>query len=160
MADVARVDHEGGLCRQGIYLGDALLERADGVGIWRLEVKADMAVADLQEGEGMRFLRGCLVDKAQRVRHAARNGPQHAGSNPGHAFENFAPTDAVFAVEFAHCLSPLKPEVQASPAPTDEIRRVQRLFPAENYFSARAAAGVFSQGLRAPPGATATRKIC
>ena len=109
MADVAGVDHEGGLGRQRIDLGDALLKRAERIGIRRLEVEADMAVADLQERQPARFLRRRLVDKAQRMRNAAGNGPKHAGSDPSHAFENFAPADAVIAIEFAHCLSPLKP---------------------------------------------------
>ena len=47
-----------------------------------------------------------LAHEAQRMRHAAGNGPQHAGADPGHAFQYFAPVDAVVAIGFAHCRSP------------------------------------------------------
>ena len=52
MADVAGMDHEGRLVRQRIDLGDGLFERAERIRIGRL-VEADMAVADLQEGEAL-----------------------------------------------------------------------------------------------------------
>ena len=55
MADVARMDHEGGLRRQGIHLGDRLDERSVGIGIGGL-VEADVAVAELKEAEGLRIL--------------------------------------------------------------------------------------------------------
>ena len=41
-----------------------------------------------------------LADDAERVGNAAGNGPQHAGSDPGHAFQDFAPADAVIAIGF------------------------------------------------------------
>src|SRR5580700_6544734 len=117
-----------------------------------------MAVADLQERQCMRLLRCCLVDKAQRVRDAAGNGPQHAGSHPRHAFENFAPADAVFAVEFAHCLSPLKPRrpLRMRSGNSAVYSRPEIIFlggpaPPLLYPATRR---------RAPPGATATRKTC
>jgi hypothetical protein len=32
------------------------------------------------------------------------------GADPGHAFQHFAPIDAVVAIEFAHCPSPVMPK--------------------------------------------------
>src|SRR6185437_7825000 len=106
MADVAGMNHEGGLVRQRFDAADALLQRADGIRIRRLEVEADMAVADLHEAQPVSFRRERLVDEARGARNPPGNGPQHAGADPCHAFENFAPADAVVAVLFAHCLSP------------------------------------------------------
>ena len=37
-------------------------------------------------------LRG--IDQAERARHAAGNGPEHAGAGPGHAFQHLAAADA------------------------------------------------------------------
>ena len=51
MGDVAGVDHEGGLRRHRFDLGDGFAQRAERVGVGRL-VEADVAVADLKEGEG------------------------------------------------------------------------------------------------------------
>ena len=81
---------KAGLTGSALTLADRLFERAERIGIGRL-VEADMAVADLQEREAVRFLRRGLADDAERVRHAAGNGPQHAGADPGHAFEHLAP---------------------------------------------------------------------
>src|ERR1700722_17985166 len=97
MADVAGMDHEGRLLRQCVDLGDGLFECAERIRIGRL-VETDMAVADLQESETARFLRDRLAHDAERVRHAAGNGPQNTGAGPGHAFEYFAPADAVVGV--------------------------------------------------------------
>ena len=101
MADVAGMDHERRLLRQGIDLGDRLFQRAERVGIGGF-VEADMAVADLQEGKAT-ALRGLgLAHDPERVRHAAGNGPQHARATPGHAFQNLAPVDDVSLVDFTH----------------------------------------------------------
>ena len=56
VADVAGVDVEGRLLRHGLDRGDGLLQRPERVGIGGL-VEADMAVAELQEGEALRTLR-------------------------------------------------------------------------------------------------------
>src|ERR1700685_4672616 len=101
------MDHESWLLRQRDDFAHGLLKRAKRVGIGWL-VEADMAVADLQECQALGFLRLRLAHDAQRVRHAAGDGPQHAGADPGHAFENFASVDAIVAVEIAHCHSPMK----------------------------------------------------
>ena len=70
---------------------DRLLERALGIRIGGL-VEADMAVADLQEGEAVAASCGLrLSDQAERARHAAGDRPEHAGAGPGHAFEYLAP---------------------------------------------------------------------
>jgi hypothetical protein len=50
VGDVAGVDHEGGTGLHVLGLGDRLVQRPESVRIGRL-VEADMAVADLQEGE-------------------------------------------------------------------------------------------------------------
>jgi hypothetical protein len=71
MGDVAGVDHEGRLHRHRLDLVDRLLERAERVRIGRL-VEADMAVADLQEGQA-----GGL---ASRLRLADR--PSERGTPP------------------------------------------------------------------------------
>src|SRR5581483_8818790 len=102
VADVAGVDHERRLGRQRVHPGDGLFQRAERVRIGGL-VEADMAVADLQERQPLGFLGLRFAHDAERMRNAAGNSPQHAGSDPGHAFQHFAPVDAVVAVEFAHC---------------------------------------------------------
>ena len=93
MGDVAGVDHEGRLLRQRADLGDRLLKRRQRVRVGRL-VEADMAVADLQEGEGGGFRRLRLAEQAERFRHAAGDCPQNAGARPDHAFEGVAAADA------------------------------------------------------------------
>ena len=72
MRDVAGVDHEGRLHRHRLDPIDGLFQRADRVGIGRL-IEADMAVADLQEGQAGRLLLGGpgRVDEAERAWHAA-----------------------------------------------------------------------------------------
>src|ERR1700722_8126934 len=111
------MDHEAGLLRQRDDAADRFLERAERIRIGRL-VEADMAVADLQAGEALGLLRRRLAHDAQRRRHAAGNGPQLAGADPGHAFENFTPVYAIVAI--AHCRSPKK---RTGPKP----RRLWRL---------------------------------
>src|ERR1700680_2334851 len=101
------MDHESWLGRQRDDLADRFLERAPRIGIARL-VEAHVAVADLQEGEALRLLCHRLAHDAQRMRHAAGNGPKHAGADPGHAFENFATVNTIVAVEIVHCCSPMK----------------------------------------------------
>ena len=110
VGDVAGVDHEGRLLRQGVDLFDRLFQRAERVGIGRL-VKPDVAVADLQERQSARVGRLCLAHDAERVRHAARDCPQDAGAAPGHAFQHLAAADAVPMIEFTHCESPFQPPV-------------------------------------------------
>src|SRR4029077_12668846 len=53
MGDIARVDHEGRACLhyQLLDLANGFAQRAERVRVGRF-VEADMAVADLQEGEG------------------------------------------------------------------------------------------------------------
>src|SRR5690242_15076218 len=83
-----------------------------------------MAIADLEEGHG-RGLRGCFPHDAERGGHATRNGREDAGAGPGHAFEDFAPADAVpVFVMLAHGRSP--GSTSASNAMT---RRPSGLFP-------------------------------
>ena len=56
---------------------------------------------------GLGGLRG--ADHAERVGHAAGDGPEHAGAGPGHAFEHAAAADAVVfivVVVVAHDKSP------------------------------------------------------
>ena len=70
MRDVAGVDHEGGLLRDRLDVGDRLFQRALGVRIGRL-VEAHVAVADLQEGEalgvgGLRLHRPGRANAARR----------------------------------------------------------------------------------------------
>src|SRR3984893_14157094 len=110
MGDIAGVNDEGWLDRKRIDLVQRFLERADRVRVRRL-VESDMAVADLQEGQPARCDGLCFADNAHRARDAAGDGPQDAGTGPGHAFENFAPADAALvAVIRSHRQSPLKPE--------------------------------------------------
>src|SRR4029450_11004662 len=74
--------------------GVAFAQRATRVGVGRL-VEADMAVADLEEGEGWSLGGEHLVEQAQGFRHAARQGPQHASPGP-HAFEGAPAGDSSF----------------------------------------------------------------
>ena len=106
MGDVAGVNHEGRLLRHRYDLVDAFFKGAECVGIGRL-VEADMAVADLQEGHPGRLGGLRRSDNAERARHAAGNGPEHAGTCPGHAFQHAASADTVIvAVVIAHGKSP------------------------------------------------------
>jgi len=109
MADVAGVDHEGRFDRHGVDPDDGFLQRAERVRIGRL-VEADMTVADLQERHPGGFGGECRADQPEGTRHAARNGPQHPGAGPGHAFQDPAAADAgiviVVVIELAHRLSP------------------------------------------------------
>ena len=46
-------------------------------------------------------------DNAERARHAAGDGPEHAGAGPGHAFQDAASADTVLVVVvIAHGKSP------------------------------------------------------
>src|SRR4029077_5888982 len=109
MGDIAGVNDEGWLDRKRIDLVQRFLERADSVRVRRL-VESDMAVADLQKGQPTRFRCPCLADNAHRAGDAAGDSPQHAGTGPGHAFENLAAADAaIVAVIKSHRQSPLKP---------------------------------------------------
>ena len=64
VSDVAGMDHEGGLGRHGFDLGDGLAQRAERIRVGRL-VEADMAVADLEEGEGGRFRGERIAEQAE-----------------------------------------------------------------------------------------------
>src|SRR5436305_14552945 len=106
MSDIAGVDHEGRFYRHRLDFADRLLERADRVGIGRL-VEADMAVADLQEAQPGRLGGLRRADKAERARYPARNGPEHAGAGPGHAFQHPpAANAAAMFIVIAHRQSP------------------------------------------------------
>ena len=109
MGDIAGMNDEGWLHRQGLDLVDRFFERADGVGVGGL-VETDMAVADLQERQPTRFGSRRLADNAHGTRHAACDRPQDASTGPGHAFQDFAPADAVPVIVIrSHRQSPLKP---------------------------------------------------
>jgi hypothetical protein len=76
MGDVAGVDHKGGLSRHRLDLGDCLAQRAERVGVGGL-VEADMAIADLEEGEGRSLgsegvAEEAVAEETQGFRHAAR----------------------------------------------------------------------------------------
>src|SRR5215471_14741794 len=109
MGDIAGMNDEGWLHAKGLDLADCFLERTEGIGVGWL-VEPDMAVADLQEGQPARFGSRRLADNAHRTRHTACNGPQHAGTGPGLAFQDLAPADAApIVVLRSHRQSPLKP---------------------------------------------------
>ena len=132
MGDIAGVNDEGWLDRKRIDLVQRFLERADSVRVRRL-VESDMAVADLQEGQPTRCDGPCLADNAHRARDAAGDGPQDAGTGPGHAFENPAPADAALvAVIRSHRQSPLKPELLARIR--SEISKIYSLFSRRPFF--------------------------
>src|SRR3954447_21688117 len=67
MRDIAGMNDERWLERQGLDLVDRFFERADGVGIGWL-VESDMAVADLQEGQSARWRGRSLPDDAHGTR--------------------------------------------------------------------------------------------
>ena len=99
MRDITGMDHERGALRHRADLVDRLLQRGERVRIGGF-VEADMAVADLQEGEAGGALLGGLriAEQIQRFWHAARDGPEHARARPDHAFQCVAPVDAVVVV--------------------------------------------------------------
>src|SRR5439155_17482098 len=77
-------------------LGDAVERRLQGgvrIGVGLL-VEADMAVADLDEGEPVHRCAERLAAEAETARHAARHRPDDTGAGPGHAFEEPAPARA------------------------------------------------------------------
>jgi hypothetical protein len=63
MGDVAGMNHEGRLGRHRLHLGDGLAQRAECIRVGRL-AEADMAVADLQEGEARRFRGQSVAEQA------------------------------------------------------------------------------------------------
>src|SRR5262249_33890389 len=105
MGALARVDNKRRLDRQRFHSPDRFFERTLGIRISGL-VETHVTVADLQEGESLALLRQRFVDDAERGWYSAGNGPQHAGSRPGHAFENLATAGAFFVIVCAHVRSP------------------------------------------------------
>lgn len=126
MADVAGVDQEGGLCGECLDARNRLPQRTEGVGVGG-PGKADMAVADLEEGE-----RGRRRPRAERMSHRRRGGnapaqrPENARSGPRHARQETAPVDPVLVASARvvvlfghHC----HPRPKADPTPTALWRR-------------------------------------
>jgi hypothetical protein len=71
MGNVPGVNHEGGLRFHRLHLGDRLAQGAECIGIGGF-VEADMAVADLQEGEAGRLCCQRLTQQSHRLRYPAR----------------------------------------------------------------------------------------
>ena len=93
-----------GLVRQRVDLRSTVsFEGAERVGIGRL-VEADMAVAELDEGGTGGLGRGGLgrAEQAGRARYAAAYGPDHAGADPGRAFQQAAPVHDAVVLIFGH----------------------------------------------------------
>ena len=93
LRDVAGVDDEVRLLRQRLDLGDSLPKSRAGIGIGRL-VEADMAVAQLDEGERRG---GCAMErrgkrriKADRAADPAVEREQSARPGPRHALQETA----------------------------------------------------------------------
>ena len=74
MRDIAGMNDEGRLHRQGLDFVDRFFERSDGVGIGGL-VETDMAVADLKERQPAGFRSCRLADNTHGTRHAACDRP-------------------------------------------------------------------------------------
>ncbi len=100
LGDVAGVDDEIGLHRHGPDLGHRLAERRPRVGV-RILVEADVAVAHLQEGEGLHLAAGAAPRRSQGLVERNRGGqapadrPEHSRARPGHAFEETATVGAL-----------------------------------------------------------------
>ena len=96
MADIAGVDQQLRAVAPLPHQLDRLAERAGRVGVRRV-VEADMAVADLHEGEvAGRLRRGRLrAGQHGRAGHPARHGPEHAAAGPQHAGQRAAAIDRV-----------------------------------------------------------------
>ncbi len=110
MADVAGVDHEGRLDRHRLDLADRLFKRAERIRVGRL-VEADMAVADLQEGQAGR-LGACAEPTSPSERGTP---PEMVQSTPVPAQVMHSSTRrrltpraliVVIVIELAHCRSP------------------------------------------------------
>jgi hypothetical protein len=99
LGDVAGVDDEVRLDRQGQDLAHGLAEGGLRVGVGRL-VEADVAVADLQEREalGGPVGRGRGLVEADRAGQPAAHREQRARAGPGHALEESAPVVVVVIV--------------------------------------------------------------
>jgi hypothetical protein len=61
MSDVAGVNDKGRLDRHRLHYGDGLTQRAERIRVRGL-VKADMAIAHLQEREALGLRRKCIAD--------------------------------------------------------------------------------------------------
>jgi hypothetical protein len=85
MGDVARVQHEGGLCLHSLDFVDRLFESRPRVGIGGLG-ESDVAVGNLDKGKAALLGLG-FADQARR-RHAAGKRPDDARSRPHHAFQH------------------------------------------------------------------------
>src|ERR1700730_10163362 len=109
MGDVAGVDHEGGLDRKSVYLGDRFLQGPERIRIGRL-VETDVAIRNLQEAEagGRLFgrLRRSNAEELRRFGHAATDRPDDARAGPDHAFERAAPVDSCALLVVRHVWSP------------------------------------------------------
>ena len=93
MGDVAGVEQEGRLGGSAAMRASAACQGRGRIGIGGL-VEADMGVADLDEAEPPPSA-ACRIAEQHGARHAAGDGPQHAGAGPGHAFQEAAAVDAV-----------------------------------------------------------------
>ena len=104
MREVARMQDKVRSLRQGVDAGNGFLQGSRHIAV-RALAEANMAVAYLQESESVRFRRDCFAHDAERVGNATRNGPQHDGFDPSHAFQHFAAADAVITIASDHCAS-------------------------------------------------------
>ena len=129
-----------GFAGRGIHLGDRLRQRAVGVRVGGL-VEADVAVAELEEAEGLRFFCLSLADQAGRAGNAAGERPQNAGAGPGHAFEDLAPRGALFVIVSIMRHVGLLPKLGCF--------RVMRLAP-ERLYSCEGARQVVARALQNP----------
>ena len=96
MAEVAGVDDEIGRDRKRVDLVDGRLECAVHIGIRRF-IEADMAVADLNEGQ-ITFGITHLLAKGARSGNPAGNAPNHPRTGPGHALQKSATVYSVVVV--------------------------------------------------------------
>src|ERR1700722_16944377 len=140
MRDVAGVNDEGRFDWHRLYDGDSLAQRAERIRVRRL-VKADMAIAHLQEREALGLRCKRIADQPHRVGDAAAHGPKHPGTRPDHAFQHFPAAQSpstILKAFFGHVsLSPWAERHQMAPdcAAKQETRPARALFPKIYSFS-------------------------
>src|SRR5260370_3777094 len=109
VAQIACVNNEVGLLRQGVDLIDRLLERTGNVGIPGL-AEAHVAVSDLDEVE-CSLRRHHLFAESLRRQYAAANGPDDARSGPSHTFQETAAVNTVVVVVVNDSFRQVSPRV-------------------------------------------------
>jgi hypothetical protein len=111
MRNVADVNDEGRFDRHRLHDGDGLAQRTERIRVRGL-VKADMAIAHLQQREADGLCGKRIADQPPRVGNATAYGPKHPDTRPDHAFQHFPAAQSLSAIVkalFDHVTLPVGP---------------------------------------------------